>query len=177
MTTKNNLGTRETYKKAICGPGGINCDCCRRGTQDGGQAHEFPWEAPKGTFGVQDRDRPGFSVSRSRPCRLRGFVTNERIVGWLLPGDLVARMNMHVGYIHLDDDVIVWSVIVSGCLENKIGGHSWDERYNAYNITLDMLEELVFGMPHTLYEYYRDGKQIFPVWGKTPCAAVRNLVK
>lgn len=33
MGTKNNLGVRDTYAKAICGPGGINCDCCRLGSK------------------------------------------------------------------------------------------------------------------------------------------------
>lgn len=33
MATKTKMGARETYSKAICGPGGLNCSCCCVGSK------------------------------------------------------------------------------------------------------------------------------------------------
>ena len=84
------------------------------------------------------------------------------ITGHLQPGDWVARNNLHVGYVHLDDDTVVWNIITSNLSASRQYNRSRVERYQTWNINLNLFEELDFVLPHTIYEYYRDGKQIFP---------------
>jgi len=77
----------------------------------------------------------------------------------ILPGDLIARKNVFVGYVHLSDDAVIWHLSLGPHQESSVPRVSF---VKALNLHLNEIEDVYLLHDSGRFEIYREGEKISP---------------